>query len=77
MAFAFKSKTVPIWDTFGIEIVLGIQDVLGPVQALAPFQELHHVLDQETVAVNKFIEIWSLPFEFDYTVTPENEYLGQ
>jgi hypothetical protein len=55
-AQAFKIKPVPIWVTFGIQILLDIQDILGPGQAEAPCHELHHLLDQETAAVKTFKE---------------------
>lgn len=77
MAFAFKSKTVPIWVTIGMHILLDIQDILGQEQDLAPFHGLHHVLDQQTAALVKFRESWSLPFEYDRFVARENEYLEQ
>jgi len=75
MAHVFKTRTVPIWVTFGMQILLDIQDILGPSHVGAPFQELHDFLDKESATTEAFKKSWSLPFNMGTIVSGQQEYL--
>ncbi|KAF2877706.1 hypothetical protein BDV95DRAFT_480836 [Massariosphaeria phaeospora] len=76
MAYMFKSRTVPIWVTFGMQILLDVQDILGPSQVEAPFQELHDFLDYQIAATEALRQSWSLPFGTGDVEGPDLDFIA-
>ncbi|KAI4915341.1 hypothetical protein J4E85_010466 [Alternaria conjuncta] len=62
MAHMFKHRQIPIWTTFGIQILLDIQDILTKDHLHDPFDELNVRVDREVAMKEALERSWIQPF---------------
>jgi hypothetical protein len=57
-----ESPTVPVWLTFGMQVLLDVQDILHATHSWTPFEDLHICMAAEILAQKALHDNWLLPF---------------